>query len=101
MSAASRAIPDRGRSTRRLCCFSAFMRSQFIQVAGPVVLEQPRKRAVCQDLSASLAAGAVVGFVIGVANALHRGAANRTRLPEAAMYGHLGTEGGYAFGKII
>ena len=58
---------------------------EFFQSARPVLLEQARKRAVRQELAARLADGAVIGLVIGVADALHLGAAARARLAVAAL----------------
>jgi hypothetical protein len=43
---------------------------QLIEPAWPIVLEQSREGAICQNLPARLTAGAVVGFIIGIANAL-------------------------------
>ena len=58
---------------------------ELFQSARPVLLEQARKRAVRQELAARLADGAVIGLVIGVADALHLGAAARARLAVAAL----------------
>ena len=66
---------------------------------GPVGFEEPGETAVGQDFAAGLAGGAVVGFVVGIADALDRGAADGARLLEAAVDGHFGAEGGYFFGK--
>ena len=54
----------------------------------PVVAEQPRERAVRQQPSAGLALCAVVGLVARIDDALHRSAADRTRLTIAAVNGH-------------
>ena len=48
--------------------------------------------AVGQDLAAGLAAGAVVRLVVGVADSLNRRAADRARLVETAVDGHLGSK---------
>ncbi len=45
--------------------------------------------------------GAVVGFVIGIANALDLLAAPWTRLVEAAVHGHLGTKSGDFFREAL
>ena len=54
--------------------------------ARPVVLEQAGHRAVGQNAAARLAARAVVRLVVGVADPLDGRAADRTRLPEAAVH---------------
>src|SRR6266850_2868096 len=59
-----------------------------LQRAWPVVFEKARKRSVGQDTSARLATRAIVAFVLGVDDPLDRGAAHRTRLPEASVDGH-------------
>src|SRR6266702_3090059 len=43
---------------------------ELVEGAGPVGPQQARQAAVGQNLAAGLALGAVVGFVVGVANAL-------------------------------
>ena len=65
---------------------------QLIEGARPVGAEEPGEAAVGQDLSAGLAAGAVVGFVVCVANALDLLAAARAGLAKAAVDGHLRTK---------
>ena len=75
----SRAAPRRQRLLALL---------QLLERPRPVVLEQPRQRAIGQQLAAGLAGRTVVRFVRGVANALHRRAAHRTRLAVAAVHGH-------------
>ena len=44
---------------------------QFVQVARPVVLEQCAEGAISEDAALGLAAGAVVGLVVGIADPLH------------------------------
>ena len=85
------------------CCVSALVDFGFplLDRPRPVVLEQPRQRAVGEQLAARLAAGAVVRFVVGVANPLHRRAAHGARLAEATVDGHLGVKGGHLFGKAV
>src|SRR5205807_2230541 len=48
-----------------------------------------REAAVGQHLAASLASRAVVGLVVGVANALNLSSASRTRLTILPMHGHV------------
>src|SRR5437762_2581683 len=51
----------------------------FVNIARPIVLEQARQRPIGQDFAPCLAARAVVGFVVGVHDALHRRAAHGVR----------------------
>ena len=60
-----------------------------VKGAREVRAQQPGETSVSQDLSAGLAASTVVGFVVGVANALDGITAARAGLAEAAMYRHL------------
>jgi hypothetical protein len=43
---------------------------EFIECAGPVGFQEAGEASICQDFSAGLAFRAVVGFVVGVADAL-------------------------------
>src|SRR5215207_7700558 len=72
---------------------------QVVEGARPALLEQPRKRAVGEDLTAGLAARAVIRLVLGVHDALHRRAAYGARLAVASMDGHVFPERGDLFGK--
>src|SRR5215510_5220840 len=65
----------------------------FLERARPVGFQQPRQRSVGEQAAAGLAAGAVVRLILGMDDALDRGAARRTRPAEAAMHGHLRPEG--------
>src|ERR1700742_2844357 len=69
--------------------------------ARPVGAEQARERAVGEDAAVGLACGAVVGFVVGVADALDGRAAARAGEVEAAVHGHLRTEGGDLLGEVF
>src|SRR4029078_9594433 len=60
-----------------------------VKRARPVVLEQPRQRAIGQQAAAGLALRAVVALVVGVDNVLDQRTANRTRLLEAGVHPHL------------
>ena len=81
---------------------SLFLSQRFklVERAGPVGAEQAGEAAVGEDFAASLADGAVVGLVVGVADALDRRAALGAREIEAAVDGHLGTEGGDLLGEF-
>src|ERR1700677_1201731 len=70
-------------------CLASLQRLQLIQRARPVLAQQPRQAAVGQHLAPCLAARAIVGFVVGVANPLHLFAAARARLVELSMDGEL------------
>jgi hypothetical protein len=61
--------------------------------------QQARKTPIGQHLAPSLATRAVVGFIVGVANALNRIAASRTRLAISAMHRHVLAESRHFFGK--
>src|SRR5215831_3684784 len=58
---------------------------ELVDVLRPALVEQAGKRPVGEDLPASLAAGAVVRFVLGVDDALHRRAARRAGLAVLAV----------------
>ncbi|SPE25976.1 hypothetical protein SBA2_270086 [Acidobacteriia bacterium SbA2] len=70
---------------------------ELFERAGPVLLEQAGERAVRQQLAAGLAARAVVGLVVGVANAQHFGAAARARLAVPPVHGHGGAKCRHSF----
>ena len=79
---------------------SAFFEGfEFVEGAGPVGTEETGEAAVGKDFSVGLAAGAVVGFVVGVADALDGRAAGGAGLVEAAVDGHVGAEGSDFFGE--
>ena len=72
---------------------------ELVEGAGPVGAEEAGEAAVGEDFAAGLAGGAVVGFVVGVADALDGcGAAGAGEI-EAAVHGHVGAEGGDFFGE--
>src|SRR6266550_7652058 len=50
---------------------SLFQCFELVESAGPVCAEESRQASVCEDFSAGLAVGAVVGLVVGVADALY------------------------------
>src|SRR5262245_25010229 len=68
--------------------------------ARPIGAEKARERAIGQQSSAGLAAGAVVGLVLGIHDALHRRSTHGTGLLVTAVHRHLGAKGGHALGKI-
>ena len=72
---------------------------QFIDRTRPVVLEQPGQRAIRQDAVLGLTARAIVGLILGIADALHRRATDQAWLPKAPVHGHLGAECRNAFGE--
>lgn len=61
---------------------------QFIERAWPVFPQQARKTSVRQKLAAGLTDGAVVGFVVGIADALNRRATSWARQTKATMHCH-------------
>ena len=68
---------------------------------GQSSFKQARQRAIGQDSAAGLAAGAVVRLAVGIADSLHRSAADRARLAEPAVHGHAGTKRSDTFGKAV
>ena len=70
-------------------------------MSWPIVFEQPRERAVGEDPPVGLAARAVVRLVIGITDPLHGRAADRARLAEATVDGHLRTERGHLLGEAV
>src|ERR1039457_7053977 len=50
---------------------AAFQSFQLIKSTRPVRAEKAREAAVGKHLAAGLASGAVIGFIVGIANALH------------------------------
>src|SRR5688572_32032077 len=67
--------------------------------ARPVVFQQPRQRTVRENLAARLTSRAIVGLVLGVADALHCGSAYRAGLAEPAMHRHAFAKRGDTFGE--
>ena len=61
---------------------------QFFQSAWPLRSEQPRETPIGENDSTSLASGAVVCLIIGVANAKNLFATSRARLAITAMDSH-------------
>ena len=89
-------------SHSRIAAISGVLRaSSSSRVRGQSRAEQARKAAVGQHLAAGLAGGAVVGFVVGIADALDGRAAARAGLAEAAVDGHLGAERGDPSGNFF
>src|ERR1700733_11476215 len=64
-------------------------RLQFIQCSRPVGSQQPRQCPIGKHLAPGLALSAVVGLVVGIADALHRLTASRARQSIAAMHRHI------------
>jgi len=73
--------------------------AQFVDGSRPAFLQQPRQGAVRQNHAAGLTAGAVVGLVLRVDDALHRRAAYRTGLAVAAVHRHFRPECRDVLGK--
>src|SRR5512146_1370461 len=63
----------------------ALERLQFIERARPIRVQQAREAPVGEQHAASLAAGAIIGFVIGIANSLDGFAAARARFAVAPV----------------
>src|SRR5690242_18897198 len=61
---------------------------QLLERPWPALLQQAGERTIRKDLAAGLAARAVVRLVLGEDDALHRRAANRAGLAEAAVHRH-------------
>src|SRR6185503_845679 len=74
---------------------------QFFQSFGPILFQKQREGAVGEKFSSSLAARAVIGFVVGVADALDGRAAIRTWFSVAAMDCHSLAERGDMLGKCV
>jgi hypothetical protein len=72
---------------------------EFVERAGPVCAEEARQASVREDFSVGLAVGAVIGFVVGVADPLDGLAAGGAGLAKAAMDDHVFAEGGDFFGE--
>jgi hypothetical protein len=80
---------------------SLFQCFQLVEGAGPVCAEEAGQASVCEDFAAGLALGAVVGLVVGVADALDGLAAGWAWLAEATVDGHVVAEGGDFLGKVL
>src|SRR5690348_13140591 len=74
---------------------------EIVKRARPTRLEQARQRAVGQYRATCLAVGAVIGFIVGIDDALHRSPAVRARFAEAAVHGHLRPERRDAFREVF
>ena len=77
-----------------------FERFEFVEGAGPVCAEEPGEAAVGENFSVGLALGAVIGFIVGVADALDGLAAGWAGFSEAAVDGHVVAEGGDFLGEV-
>jgi hypothetical protein len=66
-------------SYRGLLLVPNFPLLHLLQRPRPICFEQPRQTSVCQQLSARLALGAVIGLVLRVDDALDWRPAHRTR----------------------
>src|SRR5258706_13390548 len=75
--------------------------SEVVDRPGPVVLQEPRERAVGEQPAASLATRTVVALVLRVDDPLHGGAAHRAGLLEAAVHRHLVVNPGPLLGKAV
>jgi hypothetical protein len=73
---------------------------EFGEGAGPVSAEEAGEAAVGEEFAVGLAGGAVVSFVVGVADALDRIAATGAGKFVAAVDGHAFAEGGDFFGEF-
>src|ERR1700722_15723537 len=76
-------------------------RFQFIERSRPVGSEKPRQATVSQHFAAGLTTGAVVGLVIGIANALDLLATARAGLVEASVHSHLRPESRHSFWEFF
>src|ERR1700690_2624009 len=74
---------------------------QLLKRARPVLMHQPRERAVREQAPAGLTRRAVVGLVARIADALDLRTAAWARLMITAMHRHLRTERSDAFGKAV
>src|SRR5258706_9916675 len=74
---------------------------QLVQTPWPVVFEQTRQGTIRQQLAAGLAFRAVISFVVGVDDALHRRAAHWTGFAVFAVHRHLVAKRRDALGKIF
>src|SRR5437867_6145325 len=72
-----------------------------LERSRPILLQEPRHGAVGEYSSIRLAAWAVVHLALRVPNALHRRTAHGAGLAVAAVYRHLGPEGGHLLGKPV
>src|ERR1700722_3827984 len=79
----------------------ALQRFQLFERARPVVAEKTREAAIGEEFTAGLAFGAVVGFFVGVADALNFLAAARAGLAEFSVRSHFGAERGHFLRKIL
>jgi hypothetical protein len=60
---------------------------EFIQGARPIRAQQPRQSPIRKHPALGLAPRAIIGFIVGIADALHRLAASRARLAVVAASG--------------
>src|SRR5262245_53841827 len=74
---------------------------ELLEAFRPILLEQPRQRAVGEQAALGLAGRAVVRLVVGVDDALYRRAAHRARHAELAVDGHLGPERRHLVGEAV
>src|SRR5579872_19349 len=74
-------------------------RFQFIQRAWPVGFQQTRETSIRQHFTSGLAACAIIGFIIGIANTENFFSAPRTSFPIAAVHGHAFAKSGNFFGE--
>src|SRR2546423_8592961 len=74
---------------------------ELLDRARPILLQQPRQRAIGEQPPFRLTTRAVVRFVVAVANALHRRRAGGAGLPEFSMHRHLVVKGGDLLGKAV
>jgi hypothetical protein len=72
---------------------------EFIEGAGPVGFQEAGQAAIGENFSSGLATGAIVGFVVGVANALDFLSAGWAGLSVAAVNGHFLSKRGDFFGE--
>src|SRR5579871_5285737 len=96
----------RGQEISRGCCreyesSTSLQSFQLIERARPVRTQQARQTSVRQHLASGLAAGAIVGFFIGVPNPQNLFAAPRTRQPVASVHGHVFAERGDLLRKTL
>ena len=74
---------------------------QFVQSSGPVGPEETGQASIGQNLAAGLASGAVVCFLVGIADAQYLVAASWAWLTVAAMSRHIFAEGSHFLWKSL
>src|SRR5512143_1989882 len=94
---------ERRGGARSTYCACLLQLLQLFEGARPVVLEEARQRPIGKQAAGGLANRAVVGLVLGVADALHRRSAVGAWLAVAPVYREAVTEGSHlaGTGKVV